>query len=519
MFKPGSDASRTLQGLYLVAQELAFLSAPIRRVEPLDSSLLNVRARRRRRRRPKLDPQPPPPVTFTGNQNPVPETPLKRAIGFASLGASLAFSSFKDVASGRSASSEASADLLASALCRMRGAALKLGQVLSIQDLPEPLQKALEKARANADRMPDSQLYGAIEAELGHDWRRKLIYLDPNPIATASLGQVHAGTYFDENTKTKSNVAVKIQYPGVSESIESDVGNLRLLANLTNVFPKGLFIDNVLDNMLKELKAECDYTREARNQIAFKTLIEEFDGLDVEDFDAKGYYVPKVYEEASTAKLLITELIQDGMHLDEVATLGRNVRNSVGRRMLQLTLVELFDFKFMQTDPSFANFLYLPKTDEIVLIDFGACNSFSDKFVSTYSELVLAASNQDRDGVLKRSLDLGMIDGFESDEFLRAHVDSALDVGKPFRREEPYDFHESSVSQDVSKKGSVYLRDRRLPPPEEIYSLHRKLSGAYLACVRIKATFEGRSVLKRAVERVRAKTLERDASAFREDVK
>ena len=177
----------------------------------------------------------------------MPATPFARVLGFGGLAARLAVSTaFEAVKRQVSREegppqttllSEKGAERVAETLCKMRGAALKLGQMLSLQDegmLPEPLAKALERVRQGADMMPRHQLYAQLSRELGEDWRERLREFEDTPVAAASIGQVHRAVTLDGRT-----VAIKVQYPGVADSIESDLNNLKTLVTYMNVLPPG----------------------------------------------------------------------------------------------------------------------------------------------------------------------------------------------------------------------------------------------------------------------------------------
>jgi aarF domain-containing kinase len=192
----------------------------------------------------------------------VPSTQIGRVVGFGSLAIRMAMgeavSRVSHTLSGQSGPrviSDENAERLAESLCRMRGAALKLGQMLSIQDeasLPPSIARALERVKQTADYMPKKQLEQQLTSQLGHNWREKFLEFDPVPIAAASIGQVHQAKLLDG-----TEVAVKIQYPGVAESIDSDLQNLKSLVNMTNLLPPGLFVDNIIKVASTELVAEC----------------------------------------------------------------------------------------------------------------------------------------------------------------------------------------------------------------------------------------------------------------------
>lgn len=427
----------------------------------------------------------------------VPSTPFSRALGFAGLGAGLAWGtvqeSVKRLAYGTPTSqgnqttlspflSDKNAERLALALCRMRGAALKIGQMLSIQDeslVPAPILAALEIVRQGADVMPKSQLNQVLNAELGPDWSSNLHSFDYEPLAAASIGQVHRAVM-----KDGLQVAMKIQYPGVADSIDSDIENVKLLLNYTNLIPEGLYLDRAIKVAKEELSRECDYKLEAENQKRFRDLLA----------GSEGFYVPIVRDDILSKRVLTTELVH-GIPIDKVALLDQETRNYIGKKLLELTLRELFEFRFMQTDPNWGNFLYNEATKTINLIDFGAARDFPKSFVDDYLRMVLACANGDNDGVIEMSKRLGFLTGMESDVMLDAHVQAGFIVGLPFSKPGPYDFRSTNITQSISHLGATMLKHRLTPPPDEAYSLHRKLSGAFLACIKIGAVVPCRELL------------------------
>mmetsp|Transcript_8814 Transcript_8814/g.10544 ORF Transcript_8814/g.10544 Transcript_8814/m.10544 type:complete len:569 (-) Transcript_8814:44-1750(-) len=453
----------------------------------------------------------------------VPGSPVARVAGFGALAVGLvgggvaeAISRIGDASGKVSESvfaSEGNSELLARSLCRMRGAALKVGQMMSIQDeslMPPHLAKALDKVRQNADIMPEKQLHGMLKNGLGEDWETKFVKFDPVPFAAASLGQVHRAFVKDNESfdQEEIEVAVKVQYPGVAESIDSDLANLKMLASVTGVFPKGIFIENIIKVMKEELKEECNYVLEAEHQERFRDMI-LFPSGNNQFYPSNddNFYVPKVVSNLSTERILTTEWAH-GVPIDHVKHFPQSVRNSVGRRLLKLSLLELFHFRYMQTDPNYSNFLYDVDKDRITLIDFGATRSYSKEFVSKYLELVWAASNMNREKVLEISKEIGFLTGEESQLMVNAHIDAGLEVGRPFQRNAPFDFKASKLSTKMSQHGTTFATERLTPPPREIYSLHRKLSGAYMTCIKIGAVFTCRDLLINTIEEINPDLLE-----------
>lgn len=432
-------------------------------------------------------------------------------------------------------------------LCRMRGAVLKLGQMLSIQDgatVPSHITALFAKVRDQAFAMPPSQLQSTLAKEFGDaNWREKLfVRMEDAPVAAASIGQVHWGelkweyshafpassvnreatmptggttgedgrtgevgigrTSNDSNTRKGSvEVAIKVQYPGVAQSIDSDIKNLRTFLNM-GFLPPGMFVDQVLRELRAELLQECQYLTEAEKQIKYATLVEAHPVL------SKFFYVPRVFRSLCTSQLLVSEYVR-GVPIDQITNPALQVplefRSYAAEQLMTLTLTELFDWCYMQTDPNFSNFLFNAEDNKVYLLDFGAARSYPTSFVQDYLEVVAAAARQDRETIVAKSIDLGFLTGREVKEMLDAHVESVLLLGKPFRdREKLYDFSLENIPSEVQKLVPTMLRLRLKPPPPPAYSLHRRLSGTILLCTRLSATVPCGKVFWELYDRKRA---------------
>lgn len=417
----------------------------------------------------------------------VPSTRAGRAAGFASLFVQLGWDKLVGSKEGGVLSSH-SHERIVNTLCRMRGAVLKLGQMLSIQDaatVPPHVTRLFERVRDSAYAMPREQLYRTLEAEYNNaNWRTDLfVEFSDEPMAAASIGQVHRAAVRGEGTAQVEQVAVKVQYPGVARSIDSDVANLKMLISL-NVLPSGMFADKILQELRQELALECRYTLEAAKQVRYATLIQQDPNLrDV-------FVVPKVYSALSTDRVLVTELVS-GVPVDSLAAIPgmQEVKNYVAQRMFLLTLSELFRWRFMQTDPNFSNFLFDAKTNRINLLDFGAAREYNVEFVRDYLDVVIAAARQDRDAIIHKSIKLGFLTGREMKAMMDAHVQSVLLLGKPFRhRDKPFDFAAERLPSQIQKHVPTMIELRLRPPPTQVYSLHRRLSGTILLATKLEAT-------------------------------
>ncbi|XP_037761496.1 atypical kinase COQ8A, mitochondrial [Chelonia mydas] len=384
--------------------------------------------------------------------------------------------------------SEANAERIVRTLCKVRGAALKLGQMLSIQDdalINPALQKIFERVRHSADFMPTKQMMGVLNSELGPDWRRRLAWFEERPFAAASIGQVHLAQLLDGR-----NVAMKIQYPGIAQSINSDVRNLISLLSLSNALPEGLFPEHAIEVMSRELALECDYKREAACATRFQQLLQE-DPV---------FYVPSVISELSTQRVLTTELVP-GFPLDQAQGLDQETRNRICSSILDLCVRELFHYRYMQTDPNWSNFFYDPHSGKVALLDFGATRSFDKAFTDQYIEIIKAAAEGDRAGVLQGSIMLRFLTGYETQAMKDAHVDAVMILGEAFAADSPFDFGAQNTTHRIHALLPIMLQHRLIPPPEETYSLHRKMAGSFLICARLGARIPCRPIFRQAYAR------------------
>ncbi|XP_073456977.1 atypical kinase COQ8B, mitochondrial-like [Aquarana catesbeiana] len=307
----------------------------------------------------------------------VPASRLSRMANFGGLAVSLGIGALTEVAKQslkgekkteagtavletNSLMTEGNAKKIVDTLCKVRGAALKIGQMLSIQDnsfISPQLQKIFERVRQSADYMPAWQMTKVLEEELGPDWRDKLAYFEERPFAAASIGQVHLARLLDGR-----EVAMKIQYPGIAQSIRSDVDNLLSVLKMSLVLPDGLFPENSVQVLQKELSWECDYLREAECGKRFRELLS----------DDPFFKVPRMIDDLTTKRVLTVELVS-GVPLDQCAEMDQETRNKISYNILRLCLQELFQFHFMQTDPNWSNFLYDADIDKNLILTNYQC--------------------------------------------------------------------------------------------------------------------------------------------------
>ncbi|XP_039498909.1 atypical kinase COQ8B, mitochondrial [Drosophila santomea] len=424
-----------------------------------------------------------PELSKVAKQRKVPSSRIGRMASFGGLFAGLGIGTLNELTKGalglggstsmrEALLSPANAERIVDTLCKVRGAALKIGQILSIQDssvVSPQLAKAFERVRQAADYMPDWQVERVMNTQLGADWRQRLQSFEDKPFAAASIGQVHRATLSDG-----TDVAIKIQYPGVAQSIESDIDNLVGMLKVWDVFPQGFFIDNVVRVAKRELQWEVDYDREAEYTEKFREMISPY----------PEYYVPRVVRDLTTSSVLTTELVP-GVPLDKCFDLSYEHRAHIAASVLKLCLRELFEIECMQTDPNWSNFLYDAPSRRLMLIDFGSTRFYRHEFIRNYRQVIMSAAANNRQGVLEMSREMGFLTGYETKQMEQAHVDAVMILGEIFRYDGDFDFGKQNTTERLAALVPTMVAHRLCPPPEEIYSIHRKLSGIFLLCARL----------------------------------
>jgi predicted unusual protein kinase regulating ubiquinone biosynthesis (AarF/ABC1/UbiB family) len=365
---------------------------------------------------------------------------------------------------------------VADQLAQMRGAAMKVGQMISMDAgdmLPAELTDLLARLRSDAKSMPEKELIVLIEAQWGEGWQKKFIQFPMQPIAAASIGQVHKVI-----TGDLKRLAVKIQYPGIKQSINSDVDNVATLIKMTGLLPKGLDIKPLLTEAKKQLHDEADYALEARYLEQYAAVIE----------NDEAFIMPVLDKEFSSDTILAMSFV-DGIPIEQLVDAPQETRDQVMSQLMRLFFKELFDFQLVQTDPNFANYQYNQDTQKIVLLDFGATRIYSPQMAESYRQLMQGASHHDKAKIRQAVLDIGLIRQDLPEKIQQNITDLAYMACEPLYGESPYDFAESDLSSRLQHQGMQLGLEKQYAhtPSANAIFLHRKLGGLFLLAIKLKA--------------------------------
>ena len=429
---------------------------------------------------------------------PVPQSRLERLAHFGGLAGRIAGSL---VAEGARQISQGNlprpADMLltpanarhvAEKLSQLRGAAMKVGQLLSMDAgdiLPAELSDILARLRADAVPMPMSQVVDVMQAALGQEWEQRFKRFSFTPSAAASIGQVHKAVSLNDR-----QLALKIQYPGIRRSIDNDVDNVARLLTITRLLPAELDLGQLLDEAKRQLHEEADYLLEAEHLRRFSRCLQ----------DTPEFVLPGIDEDLTRVNILAMDYL-DGKPIESLTTASQSVRDRVMCLLIDLLLRELFEFHMLQTDPNFANFLFHEETRQIGLIDFGAARSYSTTVTDAYRGLLRASLDHNQGAMMESAEAIGYFsDGIHAHQLEAVMALFSL-ATEPARKHGRYDFGTSDLARRIGNAGMALSFERGYwhTPPADALFLHRKLGGLYLLAARLRANIDVRSILERHV--------------------
>ena len=400
----------------------------------------------------------------------------------AGIATNMAINAVKQLGQGKSPSlrglllTPSNVTRLSNQLAEMRGAAMKIGQLMSMDTgdvLPQELSQILVRLRDNANPMPPAQLKKVLNAEWPTQWLQSFQSFNVQPIAAASIGQVHRA-----HLKDGRDLAIKVQYPGVANSIDSDVANVGVLMRMSGLLPAGFKLDSYLEEGRKQLHEETNYMREGAQLTRFSNLLK---GM-------TRFVVPEMQSDWTTPQILAMTYVS-GVPIESVVAESHEQRDQIAKDLIDLTLHELFSFGVMQTDPNFANYLYQKDNQRVVLLDFGATHQIEPKVAKSYRRLIHAGVTGDTASLEELIEGIGFIDENTKDNHRKKVVSIAELVFNTLTSNQNLDFANTSLVTLVQDQAIALAKDGFVPPPLpiDVLLLQRKFGGIFLLAAKLSA--------------------------------
>lgn len=369
-------------------------------------------------------------------------------------------------------------------LSQMRGAAMKVGQLMSMDAghlMPAELSALLNRLRSDADALPLSQLEPVLAEAWGANWVSEFSHFSYQPIAAASIGQVHKAVL-----RSGETLAIKVQYPGVRRSIDSDIDNVATLLRWSRLLPESLDLAPLLADAKAQLHGETDYQQEARSMQRFSRWLN----------GRHEWSIPDVQPQLSGPSVLAMTFAE-GQPLDRLEQADKATQTLWAGRLFDLFFEELFSFGSVQTDPNYANYLYDATRERMTLLDFGAVRDYKPDMIGGYKALFIAAMSADRSAMF----DAAQRIGYFSEAINSTQADAVVDlfhVATEPLRADTYDFANSDIATRIREQGLALSMKQNYwhSPPVASLFLHRKLAGLYLLAQRLEVSLPVREYLE-----------------------
>jgi predicted unusual protein kinase regulating ubiquinone biosynthesis (AarF/ABC1/UbiB family) len=365
------------------------------------------------------------------------------------------------------------ADELVTQLGQMKGAAMKIGQVLSTVDFDlvpederESFKERLASLRDDAPKVPFKDMRKLLEAELDGPLSTVFAAFDENPIAAASIGQVYRAT-----THEGAEVAVKVQYPGVAEAVETDLRNMGMLIPLIKRMAPGLDAKAIMGELRERIAEELDYEIEAQNQ---RQVYRAFRGHPF-------VRIPKVDTTLSTRRVLVTEFVA-GRDFEHVKKLPEAERDRFAEIVFRFFYGLLLRERLAAGDPHPGNYL-LADDGRVCFLDFGLMRRIDPEYLAGEQALARAVVAGDADAVHRGLADLGYLpdpDAFAPEDVL-AQLASAGEwyFVEGFRRLDP-EYVRDAIELSSSPRSPHFQNMRKQTVPPQAL-LIRRMEGLLFA--------------------------------------
>jgi predicted unusual protein kinase regulating ubiquinone biosynthesis (AarF/ABC1/UbiB family) len=385
------------------------------------------------------------------------------------------------------------ADHLTEVLGEMKGAAMKLGQLLSFVDLDLPPEvrstyhEALASLRDQAPAYDPEAIAEVVQDEFGAPPEAVFATWDPRPLASASIGQVHAATLDDGR-----EVVVKVQYPGVAEAVRADLRNAESFAPIARLISPNQEVRPLLDELRERVDDELDYQREAQYQRAFATRYEGHPFI----------HVPDIVGELCRGRVLVTERAHGRRFDDVVAEADEADKQRVGEIVFRYAFGSIGRFRLFNGDPHPGNYLVEDGAAadgglRVTFLDYGSVKMFSRERYGSMRRIERAVASGDQHRAIDELRQAGflppgvVVDEQKVYDWFRLYTRPVLDE-QPFTFTPEFAAEVISASVDPRSPYSDVLRKLNLPP--DYLLLNRIQWGLNSVLGRLRATADWRAV-------------------------
>jgi len=378
---------------------------------------------------------------------------------------------------------EENSKIIFEALTKLRGTALKMAQLLSLENglLSDKYLKELEKSTYRVRPLNRAVVRKTIKNELGDYPENIFESFDSKAFAAASLGQVHKA-----KDKMGNSLAVKMQYPGIDKTLKQDLEMIRLSLK---VMPHSKVVIDTLDEVEETLEEEVSYLTEAKNLKYFQEKMAEQDVI-----------IPKLFPNYSNDKILTMEYLE-GRHLDQwlEENPSQELKNLVAQKIFDLYVYSFFELKTFQADSNIGNYLFMGKSD-IAFLDFGCVKTVNKNFPKGVVELVHACEINNKEAIIQAFISLGFIkskDNIVVDKFYDSvFIPLAQWTCQPylkkiysFSKDDDYASSAREAQQIISREKEFVNYNR------DFVYFHRGLYGLYKMFEQMEVSIELRSRL------------------------
>lgn len=364
-------------------------------------------------------------------------------------------------------------------LGELKGLMMKIGQMLSYvhPGINEEVRLILAELQTHSKPVHSSQLIDLFLEDFGQTPKQLFAEWSPKPLSSASIGQVYRA-----RLRSGEEVAVKIQYPGIEETIRADSKNIETLDKLLSVLVPSLRHTQIAQELSLLLLQECDYGAELQSQQTMRTILS----------DQPGVYVPRVFSEFSSKRVITSEFINGDDFAMFLRRASTDQKQHAGELIFRVYFETIFNHGLFNTDPHPGNYLF--RDNEVVFLDFGAIKKYSPEFVLGFRNFLLAFMEEDHARIDHLTDQLGFNPNPGHGEFdydYNRYMLGAL--FKPCIAPQPFQFTEKLIEESWQALIPTHKNAKHVRLPREWLFMNRTQWGLYsiLAMLETKGDWRG----------------------------